>query len=105
MAMAEENTLKVHLKRFPSEVREELNEIVHRKYWRTLSREFCVETYTGVQPEALDNIPNLIDSSYKDLEEDVRVRMEILKKMDEGDDQSFKGKSEVGFNSHFYRYT
>ena len=81
MAMAEENKLKVRLKRFPRDVREELDKIVHRGSWQALTKEFSVDLYTGLKAEALNSIPNLGDSSYEEFQEDVRVRMEILKKM------------------------
>ena len=105
MALVEENTLRVSLKRFPRDVREELNKIVHRGSWQKLTREFSVDTYTGLEAEALDFIPDLVDSSYDEFREDVRKRLEILKKMKTGKAQSFKGKSKVGFHSYFYRYT
>ena len=105
MAMAEENILQIGLKRFPPGVREELNNIVPHSSWQALKREFSVDVYTGVQPEALDLFPHLVDSRYKEFREDVRVRMEILKMMKTGDHQSLRGKSKVGFHSYFYRYT
>ena len=49
----------------------------------------------GLKAEALNSIPNLGDSSYEEFQEDVRMRMEILKKMKTGTNQSFKGKSKV----------
>ena len=101
MAMAEENTLKVRLKRFPRDVREEVNKIVHRGSWQALTKEFSVDLYTGLKAEALNSIPNLSDSSYEEFQEDVRMRMEILKKMKTGTNQSFKGKSKVLFHSFY----
>ena len=105
MAQVKENTLSVSLKRFPRDVREELNKIVHRGSWQALTREFSVDTYTGLEAEALDFIPDLVDSSYDEFREDVKKRMEILKKMKTGNAEAFKGKSKVGFHSYFYRYT
>ena len=105
MALVEENTLRVSLKRFPRDVREELNKIVHRSSWQMLTREFSVDTYTGLEAEALDFIPDLVDSSYSEFREDVKMRLKILKMMKTGKTQSFKGKSKVGFHSYFYRYT
>ena len=95
MAMAEVNTLKVRLKRFPRDVREELDKIVHRGSWQALTKEFSVDLYTYLKAQALNSIPNLGDSSYEEFQEDVRMRMEILKKMKTGTNQSFKGKSKV----------
>ena len=46
--------------------------------------------HRGLKAEALNSIPNLVDSSYEEFQEDVRVRMEILKKM-----------SKVGFHSFY----
>ena len=57
--------------------------------------------HRGLKAEALNSIPNLVDSSYEEFQEDVRVRMEILKKMKTGVNQSFKGKSKVGFHSFY----
>ena len=105
MALAGRNTLRTRLRRFPQDVREELNGIVPRSSWQALTREFSINMYTALKPEALDLIPNLVDCSYEEFREDVRERMEILKEMDTGDNQSFKGKSKVGFHSYFYRYT
>ena len=34
--------------------------------------------HRGLKAEALNSIPNLVDSSYEEFQEDVRVRMEIL---------------------------
>lgn len=105
MALVKENNFRVCLIRFPRDVREELNKIVHRGSWQALTREFSVDTYTGLEAEALDFIPDLVDSSYDEFREEVKKRMEILKKMKTGNAQAFKGKSKVGFHSYFYRYT
>lgn len=104
MALVEENTLRVSLKRFPRDVREELNKIVHRGSWQKLTREFSVDTYTGLEAKALDSIPDLVGSGYDEFREDVEKRLEILKQMKTGKTQSFKGKSKVGFHSYFYRF-
>ena len=53
--MAEDNTLKVRPKRFPRDVREEVNKIVHRGSWQALTKEFSVDLYTGLEAEALDS--------------------------------------------------
>ena len=105
MAMAEENTLQPRLKRLPRDVREELNKIVQRSAWQALTKEFSVDLYTGLEAEALDFIPDLVDSSYKECQEDVRARLKILKKMKVGTNESHKGMNSVGFYSYFYRYT
>ena len=76
MAMAEENKLKVRLKRFPRDVREELDKIVHRGSWQALTKEFSVDLYTGLKAEALNSIPNLGGT-------------------ETGTNQSFKGRSKV----------
>ena len=53
--MAEDNTLKVRPKRFPRDVRKEVNKIVHRGSWQALTKEFSVDLYTGLEAEALDS--------------------------------------------------
>ena len=53
--MAEDNTLKVRPKRFPRDVREEVNKIVHRGSWQALTKEFSVDLYTGLEAEAPDS--------------------------------------------------
>ena len=92
------------LRRFPQDVREELNKLLQRKSWQSLSREFSIDVFTGLQASALDDIVDLIDGSYPDFKKDVEKRMNILKKITRGQMQSFKGKSQVGFYSKFYRY-
>lgn len=92
------------IKRFPQDVRDELNRFLRRSSWQCLTREFCVDVFTGLQPSALDDIANLVDSSYPAFQEDVKKRLEILKNIMRGKVQSFKGKSVVGFHSFFYRY-
>lgn len=92
------------LKRFPQDVREELNKLLQRKPWQSLSREFSIDIFTGLQPSALDDIVDLVDDSYPDFQKDVEKRLNILKKTTRGQTQSFKGKSQVGFHSKFYRY-
>ena len=105
MAMAEENTLKVCLKRFPRDVREELDKIVQRSSWQALTKEFSVDLFTGLEAEALDSIPNLVDKSYEECQEDVKARLKILKNMKAGTNQSHKGMNSVGLHSYFYRYS
>ena len=93
------------LKRFPQDVREELNKLLQRKSWQSLSREFSIDIFTGLQPSALDDIVDLVDDSYSDFQNsDVEKRLNILKKTTRGQTQSFKGKSQIGFHSKFYRY-
>ena len=92
------------LRRFPQDVREELNKLLQRKSWQSLSREFSIDVFTGLQASALDDIVDLVDDSYPDFKKDVEKRMAILKKITRGQMQSFKGKSQVGFYSKFYRY-
>lgn len=96
--------MTVRLKRFPQDVRRELNKIANSSSWQALRKEFSVDTYTGLTSEGLDLIPDLVDSDREDLRKDVRRRMAILKKMAKGDHQAFKGKSKVGFYSYFYRF-
>ena len=55
MALAEENALQFGPKRFPRDVREEVNKIVHRGSWQALTKEFSVDLYTGLEAEALDS--------------------------------------------------
>ena len=100
-----ESTLSVFsIKRFPAEVREELNRFLRRSSWQRLTREFSIDILTGLKAEALDNIADFVDSDYPEFQEDVRKRVRILKSTRRGKTQSFKGKSKVGFNSYFYRY-
>ena len=99
------NALKVCLKRFPRDVREELDKIVQRSSWQALTKEFSVDLFTGLEAEALDSIPNLVDKSYEECQEDVKARLKILKNMKAGTNQSHKGRNSVGFHSYFYRYS
>ena len=93
------------IRRFPRDVREELNRFLHRsESWQCLTREFSVDVFTGLEPSALDDIVDLVDGSYPEFQEDVKKRLKLLKKTKQGTAQSFKGKSEVGFHSYFYRY-
>ena len=92
------------IRRFPQDVREELNKLLQRKSWQSLSREFSIDIFTGLQPSALDDIVGLVDDSYPDFQKDVEKRLAILKKTTRGQTQSFKGKSMVGMYSKFYRY-
>ena len=102
---SDESTLSVFsIKRFPAEVREELNRFLRRSSWQRMTREFSVDILTGLKAEALDNIADFVDSAYPEFQEDVRKRVRILKSTRQGNIQSFKGKSKVGFNSYFYRY-
>ena len=92
------------IRRFPVEIREELNRVLRRSSWQCLTREFSIDTFTGLKAEALDNIADLVDSDYPEFQRDVRKRLNILKDTVRGKAQSFKGKSKVGFHSYFYRY-
>ena len=105
MALAEINTTKVILKRFPPDVRKELNDVVERGWWKAMASEFSVDRFNGVKLEALDSIPDLVDSSWEGLREHVRKRMNALKNMGKGDVQALKEKSNVGLDIIFYRYT
>lgn len=104
MALAERNTMKVELKRFPRDVREKLKKEVHLIPWQALAREFSVDSYYGIEPEKLDGIPNLFDSSFGEFQKDVKVQVESLKKMRSQGIQAVRGKSKVGLNNYFYRY-
>ena len=92
------------IKRFPQHIREELNKLLQRSSWQSLTRVFSVDIFTGLQPSALDDIANLVDDSYPEFKEDVKKRLTLLKKTTRGQAQSFRGKSKVGFHSEFYRY-
>ena len=92
------------IRRFPEDVREELNKLLQRSSWQSLTREFSVDIFTNLQPSALDDIVDLVDESYPDFRTDVEKRLKILKKTTRGQTQSFKGKSKVGLYSEFYRY-
>ena len=91
------------IRRFPEEIREELNSLINRSSWQSLTREFSVDILTNLRVEALDNIADFVDSDYPEFQEDVRKRLGILKKKARKT-QTFKGKSRVGFHSYFYRY-
>ena len=93
------------IKRFPVDVREELNSFLRRSSWQCLTREFSIDVLTGLKAEALDDIADFVDSDYPEFQEDVRKRVKLLKNQSiRGKTQSFKGKSNVGFHSYFYRY-
>ena len=68
------------LRRFPEEIREELNRLINRSSWQCLTREFSVDILTNLRVEALDNIADFVDSDYPEFQEDVRKRLGILKK-------------------------
>lgn len=104
MALAERNTMKVELKRFPRDVREKLKKEVDLIPWQALAREFSVDSYYGIEPEKLDGIPNLFDSSFGEFQKDVKVQVESLKKVRSQGIQAVRGKSKVGLNNYFYRY-
>ncbi|KAM7441100.1 hypothetical protein ABFA07_009747 [Porites harrisoni] len=92
------------IRRFPVEVREELNRFLRRSSWQCLTREFSIDVLTGLKAEALDNIADFVNSDYPEFQEDVRKRVTTLKSTKRGKTQSFKGKSKVGFHSYFYRF-
>ena len=93
------------IKRFPVDVREELNRFLRRSSWQCLTREFSIDVLTGLKAEALDDIADLVDSDYPEFREDVKARVNLLKKQSiRGKIQGFKGKTKVGFHSYFYRY-
>ena len=102
---SDDSTLSVSsIKRFPAEVREELNRFLRQSSWQRMNKELSIEVLTGLKAEALDNIADLVDSDYHEFQKDVRKRVGILKRTRRGKTQSFKGKSDVGFHSYFYRY-
>ena len=102
---SDESTLSVFtIKRFPAEVREELNRFLRQSSWQRMNKEFSIDVLTGLKAEALDNIADLLNSDYPEFEEFVRKRVRILKSTRRGKTESFKGKSKVGFHSSFYRY-
>ena len=102
---SDENKLSVSsIRRFPVEVREQLNRFLRRSSWQCLTREFSIDVITGLKGEALDNIADLVDSDYPEFQDDVRKRVMLLKNTTMGKTQGFKGKSNVGFYSYFYRY-
>ena len=102
---SDENRLSVSLiKRFPAEIREELNRFLQQSSWQSLTREFSIDVITGLKAEALDNIVDFVNNNYPEFQEDVRKRVNLLKSTRQGTTQSFRGKSKVGFYSYFYRY-
>ena len=99
---SDESTLSVFtIKRFPAEVREELNRFLRRSSWQCMNKECSIDVLTGLKAEALDNIADLLNSDYPEFEEFVRKRVRILKSTRRGKTESFKGKSKVGFHSSF----
>ncbi|XP_073243198.1 uncharacterized protein [Porites lutea] len=92
------------IRRFPVDVREELNRLLRRSSWQSLTREFSTDVLTGLKAEALDDIADFVNSDYPEFQEDVRKRVTTLKSTIRGKTQSFKGKSKVGFHSYFYRF-
>ena len=68
------------IRRFPEEIREELNSLINRSSWQSLTREFSVDILTNLRVEALDNIADFVDSDYPEFQENVRKRLGILKK-------------------------
>ena len=67
------------VRRFPVEVREELNRFLRRSSWQCLTREFSIDVLTGLKAEALDHVADFVDSDYPEFQEDVRKRVELLK--------------------------
>ena len=92
------------IRRFPVEVREELNRSLRRRSWQCMTRKFSVNILTGLKAEALDNIADLVNGDYPEFELHVRKIVNLLKGTLGGKTQSFNGKSDVGFHSYFYRY-
>ena len=92
------------IRRFPVEVREELNRFLRRSSWQYMTREFSVHILTGLKAEALDNIADLVNGDYPEFELHVRKIVNLLKDTGRRKTQSFSGKSKVGFHSYFYRY-
>lgn len=102
---SDENRLSVSsIRRFPAEVREELNRFLRRSSWQCLTREFSIDVLTGLKAEALDNIADFVNNDYPGFQKDVRDRVTLLKSTKRGKTQSFKGASKVGFHTYFYRY-
>lgn len=101
---SDETRLRVFsIRRFPAAVREELNRFLRRSSWQCLTREFSIDVLTGLEADALDKIPDFVDSDYPEFKKEVTARVSAMKSMKRGI-QSTKGKSRVGFHSHFYRY-
>ena len=79
---SDESTLSVSsIKRFPAEVREELNRFpnvldelalkrlvrklfLRRSSWQCLTTEFSIDVLTGLKVQALDDVADLVDSDY-----------------------------------------
>ena len=102
---SDENRLSVSaIRRFPLEVREELNRFLRRRSWQCLSKEFGINVRTGLKAEALDSIAHLVNCDYPEFQQDVRKSVTLLKSYKRGKIQSCKGVSKVGFHSCFYRY-
>ena len=101
---SEESRLDVFsIKRFPTEIRKELNKLLERNSWQALTRDFSIDVFTGLRVEALDDIVDLVDSDYPEFKEDVKNRLRILKNTVRGTTQSYKGRCKVGFHTYFYR--
>lgn len=93
--------MKVSLKRFRVEVRDELKEKLAQESWQKLHKEFSINTFTRLTAEGLDKIVDLDDNCSPEIRREVQRRIEYLKLTDHGTVQTFRVKS--GANS-FYRY-
>lgn len=100
MARPEVNTLKVSLKRFRVEVRDELKEKLAQESWQKLHKEFSINTFTRLTAEGLDKIVDLDDNCSPEIRREVQRRIEYLKLTDHGTVQTFRVKSEA---NSFYR--
>ena len=103
MTTAGRCTIIAGVRRFPDDVRAELNKALQRNTWQALTREFSIDTFTGLEKEGLDLIPELIDSNNQEFVEDVKKKINVLKHIKVGKSQSFKGRSRIGFYCSFYR--
>ena len=104
MSLDESRVNVFSIRRFPAEVREELNRFLRRSSWQCMTREFSIDVLSGLEADGLDKIPDFVDSNYSEFKEEVTARVSVMKSMKRGNIQSTKGKSKVGFHSYFYRY-
>lgn len=102
---SEESRMSVFsIRRFPTEIREQLNKLLERSSWQFLKKKFNIHILTGLRAEALDNIADFVDSDYPEFKDYVKKKLAILKVTAQGKTESFEGKCEVaGFHSSFYR--
>ncbi|XP_019633130.1 PREDICTED: uncharacterized protein LOC109476585 [Branchiostoma belcheri] len=102
---AKEVSLNGKIKRFPEKDRQLLKTTLQSHGWQSLAKDFRIKTYTDVRREHLTDIADDVDGTCPDLKEDVKTRLELVKRMQcTGEVHVYKGGSEEGSKRVFYRY-